>query len=134
MGLFRARDVSLVRLAAPETETRIALIVCAFNAAEIPHLVHNYGFGSLWPGIQISAYNSRSILVPEDDAREAFALLESLFLTDETPETVATPRDTFRMVIEALMLGWMLPRGRRRRGAGREYVKGAMLPAPQADA
>ena len=46
-------------------------LVSLLQAHAIPHFVHNAGFGSLFPGLQISLYNVRTIMVPATAAPAA---------------------------------------------------------------
>jgi hypothetical protein len=106
--------MSLVRIAMPETETHLVLIASALEAAEIPFFVHNNGMGGLMPGLQIGAYNTRSVMVPQscvEPALEAISTLQPLTLP------APTGGDKLRILAEALLLGWFIPGGRRRRQA-----------------
>jgi Putative prokaryotic signal transducing protein len=104
--------MSLVRIATPETETHLALISSALEAAEIPFFVHGNGMGGLMPGLQIASYNTRSVMVPQSCVETALAAIADL-----QPLSPPAPsgRDKLRILTEALFLGWFFPAGRRRR-------------------
>ena len=67
--------MALVKLVTPASEADLATTVALLEAYSIPHHVQGRGFGSLYPGLQGSAYLSATILVPEDVLAEARALL-----------------------------------------------------------
>lgn len=115
--------MSLVAIARPQTESHLALIVCALGAAGIPHHVQGAGLGALLPGVQVSSYNQRTVLVPAPCAEDAFAVIADLDLDSPTPaaETVPRARDKWRNLIEFFLLGWIVPGVRRRRAAREEH-------------
>ncbi len=102
--------MSLVRIAMPETETHLVLITSALEAAGIPYFVHNNGMGGLMPGLQIAAYNTRSVMVPQSCVEPALEAISTL-----QPLTAPAPSggDKLRILAEALLLGWFFPAGRR---------------------
>jgi hypothetical protein len=114
--------MSLVPVARPETESHVALIVSALDAAGIPHHVQGAGLGSLLPGLQIASYNLRTVLVPEVCAADAAAVIAELELHAPPPEADAVPRarDKWRNLIELLLFAWVVPGVHRRRRARRE--------------
>jgi len=109
--------MTLVRVAMPETESHLALMVCALNAEDIPYLVHNAGMGALYPGLQIGAYNARSIMVPESCSEHAIEIIAELHLEVPTPHNTPRVPDKLRMLLEMILMGWFLPRGMRRSGS-----------------
>ena len=111
--------MTLVRVAAPDTESHVALIVSALHAAGIPYFVHNAGIGSLFPGLQIAAYNARSIMVPESRAELALGIIDELEITHFGPHSNPTARDKWRMLVEVIFLGWMMPGVKRFRRGGK---------------
>lgn len=101
---------SLVAVAAPQTESELAVILCVLEADGIPAFVHNGGFGSLHPGAQIPLYNTRRVMVPSvcrEDAVTALLVLEPA-LPDRT-----TWRDRLRIIAELILMGWFVPGPRR---------------------
>lgn len=117
----RFRDtpaMSLVPVARPETESHVALIVSALDAAGIPHHVQGAGLGSLLPGMQIASYNLRTVLVPGMCAADAAAVIAELELHAPPPEAEVVPRarDKWRNLVELLLFAWIVPGVRRRRG------------------
>jgi hypothetical protein len=93
----------LVRVAVPETESQVALIASALEAAGIPHFVQGGGLGAVMPGLQIRGLNSRYVLVPEADAQDAVELLRELDLM-QAPLESAPVMSKLRMVFEAFFL------------------------------
>jgi hypothetical protein len=104
--------MSLVRIATPETETHLALICSALEAADIPYFIHGNGMGGLMPGLQIQSYNTRSVMVPQSCA---VAAIEAI--ADLQPLSAPEPSsgEKLRILAEALFLGWFFPAGRRPR-------------------
>jgi len=108
--------VTLVAIANLETESQVAVATSLLAAHDIPHFVQGAGFGGLFPGPQIGSYNARRLLVPQSSAKEATDLLADLLRPDSTlPEGVAEPVGFWpklRVVLEAALLGWFIPRRR----------------------
>ena len=101
----------------PQTLIELAVAESVLEANGIPYFVHNRGFASLYPGIQIDLYNAHTIMVPpsaEESAREVLAH----YLCD-VPGLLHHREHSFwhivRMVLEAAA-GWGVPRvGRARK-------------------
>lgn len=103
----------------PQDPVELALIEGALQAHDIPYFVHNRGFGSLYPGPQINHYNDRTVMVPEsavEAAREVLAQFGAP-VDDSGPEDApqSSGWDKFRLVVEALLGGWFVPRSKNRR-------------------
>jgi hypothetical protein len=81
------------------------------DARGIPSFVRGGGIGGLLPGVQISAYNTRDIMVPEEKAAEALELVRDLDAQQSTPEGgVSAPRPgKLRNLFEFLLFGWFVP-------------------------
>lgn len=91
---------------------------CALEARGLHFFVQGGGFGSLWPGPQISAYNARRIMVPDAEvpmAREALAPL----IQPEPDVQYHWPGllGIFRMIAEFFLFGWFVPGKRNRKDA-----------------
>jgi hypothetical protein len=67
--------VGLVKVLSPDAEPELIAVVAMLEAHSIPCFVQNAGFGSLYPGPQIGAFNARAIMVPEEKAAEALELI-----------------------------------------------------------
>jgi len=67
--------VGLVKVLSPDTEPELLAVVAMLEAHEIPCFVQNAGLGSLFPGPPIGAFNRRSVMVPEKNARAALELI-----------------------------------------------------------
>jgi hypothetical protein len=108
--------VALVRLLSPESDSEIATIVAMFDAHEIPCFVRGAGFGGLFPGVQINAYNTRDIMVPEEKAADALELLRDFQSRPSAPEDDVTPKRSGRLrnLFELLLFGWFMPGSRAR--------------------
>lgn len=107
--------MALARVFSPESESEVLVAAALLEAHGIPVFVHNRGIGSILPGVQINAYNTQSIMVPEEFVAEAVDLLARL----DGEETVSAAesmslRDKVRIVLEGLLLGWFVPGSRSR--------------------
>jgi hypothetical protein len=105
--------MALVRVFSPQTASEVAVVTALLEAHEIPAFVHNRNFGSLLPGLQINAYNSQSVMVPEESAADAIELLAELRAPPSGQPARASVRSKIRVVLEALLFGWFVP-GRER--------------------
>ena len=108
--------VALVRLLSPESDSEIVTIVAMLEAHEIPCFVRGAGFGGLFPGVQINAYNTRDIMVPEEKAAEALALLRDFQSQPSAPGEDVKPKRSGRLrnLFELLLFGWFMPGSRAR--------------------
>ena len=108
--------MALVRLVSPESDPEIIAIVAMLDARGIPAYVRGGGFGGLYPGVQINAFNTRDIMVPEEKAAEALALLKDFQGqkpdTDAEPAVRSTKPGWLRNILELLLFGWFVPRSR----------------------
>lgn len=83
------------------------------EAHGIPCFVHNQGFGALFPGPQINAFNTRAIMVPEEDVPAALELVQSLQSPPTAMHSATTRAGSLRALIEFLLFGWFVPGSRR---------------------
>jgi Putative prokaryotic signal transducing protein len=107
--------VSLVPVVRPDSEAELTTIVAMLEARGVPCFVRGGGIGSLLPGVQVESFNARAIMVPEDRANEAIALIADLRGSaddgdDKTPPP--PPPSKLRTLAEFLLFGWFVP-GRR---------------------
>jgi hypothetical protein len=101
--------MALVRVFTPQTESEVAVVKALLDAHEIPAFVHNRNFGSLLPGLQINAYNSQSVMVPEERVADALELLAEFRAPPSGQPTRASVGGRVRVVLEALIFGWFVP-------------------------
>jgi hypothetical protein len=108
--------LALIRLVSPDSDPEIIAIVAMLEARGIPSYVRGGGFGGLYPGVQINAFNTRDIMVPEEKAAEALALLRDFQAqkTDTDTEPPVRPKKSgwFRNLLELLLFGWFVPTSR----------------------
>lgn len=108
--------MALVRVFSPQSQSEALVATALLEGHKIPTFVHNGGIASMLPGIQINAYNTQSIMVPEEHVADAVELLSEL--TRQEPGAAATtplpPRDRIRIVLEGLLFGWFVPSSRTR--------------------
>lgn len=97
--------MALVRIFNPRTASEAAVVVALLEAHEIPAYLHNGHLASVLPGLQIGAYNSQSVMVPEQAAADALALIVNF---RAAPSPVANG-SWLRNFFEALYFGWFVP-------------------------
>lgn len=112
--------MAFVKVAFPESPSDLAMMVCLLEAHSVPYFVHNAGFGGLYPGVQIALYNNMTVMVPASAADDALELLSVL----SDPSTIYKSNnillsDKIRMVIEAFIFSWFIPRRRRKNDGNR---------------
>jgi hypothetical protein len=106
--------MALVRVFSPQSESEVLVAASMLEAHGIPAFIHNRGIGSILPGVQINAYNTQSIMVPEEDVPDAVELLAQI---KEQPRAAVNPmrlRDKVRVLLEGLLCGWFVPGSRSR--------------------
>ncbi|MFA6687159.1 MAG: DUF2007 domain-containing protein [Desulfuromonas sp.] len=108
----------------PENEIELIMVKGLLEAAQIPFYVQNEHFGGLYIGPQIQHFNQRAIMVaPEYAARSKEIIAEFLATQQQVePESSAQTGHTsalekLRLLGEALLCGWIVPRKRRRKRA-----------------
>lgn len=106
--------MSLVAVAAPQSESELACMLSLLEADGIPAFVQNGRFGGLLPGPQIDLYNARRIMVPEACADRARAALAVLATPADEPlaPTQSSLRDKLRVMLEFLLFQWFFPGSR----------------------
>ena len=107
--------MSLVPVLRPDSEAELATVVAMLEARGVPCFVRGGGIGSLLPGVQVESLNARAIMVPEDRAKEALALIADLQGSpdDGDAQAPAAPAPSkIRTLAELLLFGWFVP-GRR---------------------
>src|SRR5262245_54361358 len=106
--------MALVRVFSPQSESEVLVAASILEAHGIPAFIHNRGIGSILPGVQINAYNTQSIMVPEEDVSDALELVAQL---KEQPRAAVNPmrlQDKVRVLVEGVLCGWFVPGTRSR--------------------
>jgi Putative prokaryotic signal transducing protein len=68
--------MNLVSVLTPDSEVELVTICSMLEARGVPFFVRSAGLGSLFPGpMQVDSLNARAIMVPEERADEASALI-----------------------------------------------------------
>ena len=109
----------MVAVHKPHTLIELAVARSVLEAHDIPYFVHNAGYASLYPGIQIDLLNVPTIMVPPSVAERAKEVLHAyLSESDELrPSVERSPWHILRIIVEGLCCVWFVPRvGNRRRG------------------
>ena len=99
----------LVPLCSPRTSSELAVITSLLRAEDFYFFIHNELFGRMHVGVSIPLVNQRTVLVAEEDlerAREVVRLPEAF---EPEPSHRYGALDRIRMVLEALLFGWVLP-------------------------
>jgi len=106
--------VTLIRLIWPESDPEILAIVAMLEAHEIPCFVRGGGMGGLFPGVQINAYNTRTIMVPEENAAAALDLVREFQsqAPAQSQDMELKPKGRLRNLFEFLLFGWFVPGSR----------------------
>ena len=106
----------MIKIYTPEDDIQLAMIKGIFESEGIHFYVHNDNFGSMRPGIRIDLYNKKAIMVHEKDIEKAQELLKNFFCNIEKAEpdreygsSTYSFLDKCRMVVEALLFGWVMP-------------------------
>lgn len=109
--------MALVTVLSPESDAEIVAVVAMLEAHEIPCYVHSAGLGGLFPGLQVEGFNSRAIMVPEEEVGLAMELLREYQSQPSEPDEAEQPKSSrkLRNVIEFLLFGWFIPGSRTRR-------------------
>ena len=104
--------MGLVRLISPDSDPEIIAIVAMLEAHGIYAYVRGGGFGSLYPGVQINAFNTRDIMIPEEQAAAALELLRDFQSRPPEPEVHVKPKSSGRLrnLFEFLLSGWFVPK------------------------
>ncbi len=106
----------MIKLFTPENDVQTAMLKGIFESEGIHFFIHNDNFGSMRPGIRIALFNKKTIMVHEQDFERAQELLRN-FLSNleetepeqETGSSDYSFLDKCRLVIEALLFGWIMP-------------------------
>ncbi len=102
--------MALVRVFTPQSASEQAVVVAMLEAHEIPTLVHNGHMASLLPGVVINAYNSSSIMVPEECVDTAADLIAAFRnAAPSAPAQRNEPGLVLRNLFEFFLLGWFVP-------------------------
>ena len=68
--------MSLISVLTPDSEVELLTICSMLEARGVPFFVRSAGLGSLFPGpMQVGSLNARAIMVPEERADDALALI-----------------------------------------------------------
>ena len=106
----------MLKLFTPENDVQLAMLKGLFESEGIHFFVHNDHFGSMRPGIRIPLFNKKTIMVHEQDIKRAQEILRTFL--GNIPEHQPEPKmeassysilDKCRMVIEAILFGWIMP-------------------------
>ena len=110
----------MVAIYKPYTLIELAVARSLLEANDIPYFVHNAGYASLYPGIQIDLLNVPTIMVPPSVAESAKEVLRAYLVESDELRPIAerSPWHILRMIVEGLCFVWFVPRvGIRRKGA-----------------
>lgn len=103
----------MVSIHRPHTLIELAMARSLLAAHDIPYFVHNGGYASLYPGMQIGLLNVPTIMVPPSAAEFASGLLRAYLPEVEDhlhPRAERSPWHILRMVLEAMACFWFVRR------------------------
>lgn len=98
-------------IAVPRSESELSVMESMLLAHDIPHYVHNRGFGGLYPGMQVPLYNVRRVMVPVAYAEEAmnlFSVFRDCYTGSSTTDKLSL-WDRARVMAEIIFGGWAVP-------------------------
>jgi hypothetical protein len=106
----------------PENEVELVMVRGLLEAEQIPFHVRNDHFGGLYIGPQIQHFNQRTIMVPPEYAERSREIVAEYVASQnpQEPEPYAhaerpTALEKLRLLGEALLFSWIVPRKRRKR-------------------
>lgn len=112
----------MVAIYKPYTLIELAMARSVLAAHDIPYFVHNGGYASLYPGMQIELLNVPTVMVPPSAANFAKEVLGA-YLPDVVdhlrPKAEESPWHILRLLVEAAFCAWIVPRI----GTGRNRVE-----------
>ena len=97
----------------PQTLIELAMARSILAANDIPYFVHNGGYASLYPGIQMHLLNVPTIMVPPSAVESAKEVLGAYLPEVEShlrPRPERSPLHILRMLVEAIFCVWFVPR------------------------
>ena len=103
----------MVSIYRPHTLIELAMARSILAANDIPYFVHNGGYASLYPGIQMHLFNVPTIMVPPSAAELAKELLHAYLPEVQAhlwPKAERSPWHILRMLFEAVCCVWFVPR------------------------
>lgn len=101
----------MITICHPVDDLELLLSRSALQAADIPHFVVGDHFGSLYPGMQIPSFNERSVRAPAGYVEDAMKVIEEVRAAYSPVSERLTAKSKFRMLLEGLWLGWVMPGG-----------------------
>ena len=103
-------NAMLVPIYTPQTESEAAVISSLLEAYNIPFYLRGGAFSKLYPGLQISHYNTQTFMTSTADAELAQALLADFLSQHEeiSPAPPASISQKLRTLIEAVLCGWFV--------------------------
>ena len=104
----------MITVCHPMDDLEVLFISAVLEAEGIPYLVVGSYFGALFPGIQIPIYNERIIRVPKEYLEEAISVIEDHRSVYTPTFENLTTHSKIRVVIEAIIFGWVFPAGKKR--------------------
>jgi hypothetical protein len=112
--------LKMINIYSPENEVELIFLKSILDGENITYYVQNDHFGSLKIGPRIDLFNAKNIFVHENDFDRAkelvadFLSLKKAGTANEHQEKYSL-FDKLRMIIEALLFGWIMPGKRKTR-------------------
>src|SRR5690348_3737636 len=103
----------MVPIHKPQSLIEVAMVRSILAAHDIPYFVHNGGYASLYPGIQIELLNVPTVMVPPsvaEDAREVLRAYLPGVVQHLRPRAERSVWHIARMLMEAVFCRWFVPR------------------------
>ena len=103
----------MVAIHKPHTLIELAMTRSILAAHDIPYFVHNGGYASLYPGMQMHLLNVPTVMVPPSAAEWSRELLRAYLPEVEDhlqPRAERSPWHIARMLLEAMCCVWIVRR------------------------
>jgi hypothetical protein len=107
----------VITICHPVDDAELLFLRSALEAADIPYFIVGEHFGSLYPGMQISSYNERSIRVPPGYAERALNVVQQVRASYAPAFEKLATKSKLRLFFEGLLLGWIIPGGTKKSAA-----------------
>lgn len=103
----------MISIYRPQTLIELAIARSILEAHDIPYFVHNGGYASLYPGVQMHLFNVPTVMVPPSAVEPAKELLQA-YLAESVvhlqPRLERSPLHILRILFEGMCCGWFVQR------------------------
>jgi len=101
----------MITVCHPIDDQEVMFLRVALDAEEIPHFIVGENFGSIYPGVQISSFNERSIRVHEEHVEHALEIINEHRESYIPSFEKLNKTSKLRMFFELIVFGWVIQSG-----------------------